>query len=238
MGTDEGAEGCSNSVVVVVDNNNDTNNNDMLTTHDHLSSASQPQAPAGDNSDNIYAGQAAASSGKDEGEDTSESKHKANSLPCRICLGVDLEGCAPASLMPHAAIQSLQEEGLDLRHFMACGPHCAKRADECATSPTQLRCGCRGGMAVAHYVCALGWLAKRKTHKCEICGQIVASIRAADITLFASASKSGSNHNIAPNTSHHNQLPPVAEEAIHLDVINNNHAQPHPAAYSLRSHSD
>eukprot|EP00898_Chlorokybus_atmophyticus_P000131 jgi/Chlat1/1118/Chrsp111S01596 len=170
----------------------------MLPTQDAPSSAVCPQAPAGDDSDNnTYDGQAAAAAAapsgkaddsKQEGED-SQSKHKveihAYPLPCRICLSVDLEGCEPTWLMPHAATQSLQEEGLDLRHFIACGPHCSKPAGECATSPMQLRCGCRGGMAVAHYMCALGWLAKRKTHKCEICGQIVANIRAADILLFA-----------------------------------------------------
>eukprot|EP00898_Chlorokybus_atmophyticus_P009219 jgi/Chlat1/9299/Chrsp99S08498 len=121
----------------------------------------------------------------------------ANYLPCRICLGVDLEGCEPASLMPHAAIQSLQEEGLDLRHFMACGPHCAKPAGECATSPTQLRCGAVAAWRLAsqpnaHYVCALGWLAKRKTRKCDICGQIVANIGTVDVTLFASSKKESS----------------------------------------------
>eukprot|EP00898_Chlorokybus_atmophyticus_P009218 jgi/Chlat1/9298/Chrsp99S08548 len=66
-------------------------------------------------------------------------------------------------------------------------------------------------MAVAHYVCALGWLAKRKTLKCEICGQMVANIRAADIILFApeathlnvnananaNANAAGANNNIA-----------------------------------------
>eukprot|EP00898_Chlorokybus_atmophyticus_P000151 jgi/Chlat1/1136/Chrsp111S08645 len=145
----------------------------MLTTQDDpLSSAVRPQAPAGDNSDgdndasnpNNYAGQgaaAAAATASSSGKEAEDSKAAEDSEQSK-----------------HKT-----EEGLDLRHFMACGPHCAKPAGECATSPTQL--SCRGGMAVAHYVCALRWLAKRRTHKCEICGQIVANIRTADVMLFA-----------------------------------------------------
>eukprot|EP00898_Chlorokybus_atmophyticus_P000130 jgi/Chlat1/1117/Chrsp111S01595 len=198
MGKDEAAEGCSNGVVVdVVVNNNDDNNGMLITQDDPLSSAVRPQAPAGDNNsdDNGYAGQAASTGAGPSGKEAEDSEQE--------------EG-------ENSESKHKQEEGLNLRHFMACGPHCAKPAGECATSPTQLRCSCRGGMAVAHYVCMLGWLAKRKTHKCEICGQIVASIRAADIVLFAgeanhlvdinnNATAAGANNNNAqsnpPSTS-------------------------------------